>query len=235
MYDTLAREQKARTMVAVLENHLQSSLKTLNLLNVGGSTGIIDNYLSDHFGAVASIDIDSAAIHYAQTHFQKDNLQFQVGDALNLEFPDNSFDVVICSQVYEHVPLPQKMMDEIFRVLKPSGVCYFAAGNRLMWNEPHYNLPLLSVLPRPLSHLYVKLTGKAEYYHELHYTYWGLKSLTKRFIVKDVTLEMVLEPSKYHIDYMLPAGTAKAFVSKMFVRYLRWLCPGYIWLLYKPI
>lgn len=234
MYDLKGRERKARTMVAVLKNHLQASLKELNLLNVGGSTGIIDNYLSDHFRSVASIDIDSAAIQYAQTHFRKANLHYQVGDALNLKFPDNSIDIVICSQVYEHVPDPHKMMDEIFRVLNPNGICYFAGGNRLMWNEPHYNLPLLSVVPRPLAHLYVILTGKAQYYHELHYTYWGLKRLTQRFIVEDVTPAMVLQPSKYHIDYMLRPGSAKAFVSRLIAENLRWLCPGYIWLLKKP-
>lgn len=234
MYDVLGRERKARTMIAVLENHLHRPLKHLTLLNVGGSTGIIDNYLSEHFGSVIGIDIDSAAIQYAQSQFPKANLRFQVGDALNLDFPDDSFDVVICSQVYEHVPDPQKMMDEIYRVLRPNGTCYFAAGNRLMWNEPHYNLPLLALLPRPLAHIYVKWSGKADYYHELHYTYWGLKRLSKRFITDDVTPLMIQDADKYHIDYMLHPNSLKAVLSKLVVQYLPWLCPGYIWLLRKP-
>lgn len=36
--------------------------------------------------------------------FAKENLHFQVGNAMSFEFSDNSFDVVVCSQVYEHVP-----------------------------------------------------------------------------------------------------------------------------------
>jgi ubiquinone/menaquinone biosynthesis C-methylase UbiE len=146
-YDVLGRERKAKTMVAVLGDHLQVPLNDQSLLNVGGSTGIIDNYLADYFRSVVSVDIDEPAIMEAKNNFNKDNLIFQTGDALNLQFSDNTFDVVICSQVYEHVPSPQKMMDEIFRVLIPGELCYFAASNRLMWNEPHYNLPLLSVLP----------------------------------------------------------------------------------------
>ncbi|MCU7959065.1 MAG: class I SAM-dependent methyltransferase [gamma proteobacterium symbiont of Bathyaustriella thionipta] len=116
-YDILGRERKAKTMVAVLEDCIKKPLKELCLLNVGGSSGIIDNYLADYFRSVVSIDIDESAIEKAIRKFQKNNIDFKVGDALDLEFSDNMFDVVICSQVYEHVPSAEKMMDEIFRVL----------------------------------------------------------------------------------------------------------------------
>jgi len=179
MYDMVGHERKAKTMVSVLEDYMQEPLNGLRLLNVGSSAGIIDNYLADYFKLVVSIDIDKLAIRHAEKNFKKGNLEFQLGDAVNLQFEDNSFDVVICSQVYEHVPSPEKMMEEIFRVLVPGGICYFSASNRFMWNEPHYNLPLLSVIPRPLAHLYIRLTKKANYYHELHYTYWGLKKTSQ--------------------------------------------------------
>ena len=148
----------------------------------------------------------------------------KVGDAYNLHYSDNSFDVVVCSQVYEHVPSAEKMMEEIFRVLVPGGVCYFAGSNRFMWNEPHYNLPLLSAIPRPLAHLYIRLAKKADHYHELHYSYWGLKKLVKPFLVHDYTRAIIYNPHKYHVEYM-----ARLIASK-----LPWLSPGYIWLLEKP-
>lgn len=165
MYDVAARERKARTVVAVLEDYLDRSLKELSLLDIGGSTGIIDNYLSNYFGRVVGIDIDESAIKHAKETYQKKNLEFLVGDAINLQFSNESFDVVICSQVYEHVPDAKKMFNEIFRILKPEGVCYFTANNRLMLNEPHYNLPLLSVIPRPLAHIYIRIAGKGSYYY----------------------------------------------------------------------
>ena len=233
-YEVLGRERKAKTMVAVLEDHFQAPLNSQSLLNVGGSTGIIDSYLADYFHSVTSVDIDKPAIEQAKSNFKKDNLSFQTGDALNLQFSNNSFDVVICSQVYEHVPSPQKMLDEIFRVLVSGGICYFAASNRLMWNEPHYNLPLLSVVPRPLAHLYVRLMKKGSQYHELHYTYWGLKKLVRNFIVKDVTHKLICDPVKYHIDYMVPPGSIKAVIAKTITGKFPWFTPGYIWLLQKP-
>jgi ubiquinone/menaquinone biosynthesis C-methylase UbiE len=233
-YEVLGRERKAKTMVAVLEDHFQAPLNSQSLLNVGGSTGIIDSYLSDYFRSVVSVDIDEPAIEQARSNYKKDNLSFQTGDALNLQFSDNSFDVVICSQIYEHVSNHQKMLGEIFRVLVPGGMCYFAASNRLMWNEPHYNLPLLSVVPRPLAHLYVRLMKKGDQYHELHYTYWELKKLVRNFIVNDVTPKLICDPVKYYIDYMVPPASIKAVIAEIIAGKFHWLTPGYIWLLQKP-
>jgi phosphatidylethanolamine/phosphatidyl-N-methylethanolamine N-methyltransferase len=44
-----------------------------------------------------------------------------VMDALNLEFPDASFDAVVAPYVLTVVPNPQRMMDELLRVVKPGG------------------------------------------------------------------------------------------------------------------
>ena len=220
-------------MVAVLEDYLPGSLKEYDLLNVGGSTGIIDNYLASFFNRVVGTDIDEPAIRHATHTYVRDNLEFRVADALNLPFTDQSFDVVVCSHVYEHVPDPYRMFAEIRRVLKPRGICYFSAGNRLMWNEPHYNLPLLSVLPRPLAHLYIRLAGKARYYHEKHLSYWGLKNLVKDFKCTDYTSKLVEEPEKFHTDYMLRPGSVKARVACMILKIASWASPGYIWILEK--
>ena len=233
-YDELGRTRKAVTMIAVLEDYLKRPLNEFRLLNVGGSAGVIDNHLADHFRSVVSIDIDEPAIERAKGRFHKENLEFRVGDALNLDFADERFDVVICSQVYEHVPSAEAMMAEIHRVLVPGGVCYFAGSNRFMWNEPHYNLPLLSAIPRPLAHLYIRLAGKADHYHELHYSYWGLKRLVSAFVLRDYSTTIIHDPLKYHIDYMVPPGSAKAAIARFISRHLPWASPGYIWLLEKP-
>jgi SAM-dependent methyltransferase len=44
-----------------------------------------------------------------------------VGDALALGFRDDTFDVVLCTEMLEHVPEPQRAIDEMRRVLKPGG------------------------------------------------------------------------------------------------------------------
>jgi ubiquinone/menaquinone biosynthesis C-methylase UbiE len=228
------RQKKAQTMVKVIKDYFQSDLFQLNLLNVGGSTGIIDEYLSRYFGEVIGVDIDEKAIKFASENFHKDNLKFELGDAMKMNYKSNSFDVVICSQVYEHVPDAKIMMKEIYRVLSPGGIVYFAAGNRLMWNEPHYNLPLLSVIPRPLAHLYIRVFRKEKYYYEKHFTYWGLKKLVSDFEVIDYTKKIISSPQDYSVEYMIKPMSRKHKVAKFISKYFYWLVPGYIWLLQKP-
>jgi len=47
-----------------------------------------------------------------------------IGDAHNLPFKNNSFDLVIIQAVLEHVKYPKKVVDEIYRVLKKKGFVY---------------------------------------------------------------------------------------------------------------
>lgn len=42
-------------------------------------------------------------------------------DITQMSFPDNSFDVILCNHVLEHIPEEEKAMGELFRVLKPGG------------------------------------------------------------------------------------------------------------------
>jgi SAM-dependent methyltransferase len=42
-------------------------------------------------------------------------------DITNIKRPDDSFDIILCSHVLEHVPEDRKAMSELFRVLKPGG------------------------------------------------------------------------------------------------------------------
>jgi SAM-dependent methyltransferase len=46
-------------------------------------------------------------------------------DICNLPFDDNSFDVVFCNHVLEHIPDDTKAMQELFRVMKPNGFGIF--------------------------------------------------------------------------------------------------------------
>lgn len=45
-------------------------------------------------------------------------------DLTDLRFPDNSFDLVICNHILEHIPDDKKAMREILRVLRPGGTAF---------------------------------------------------------------------------------------------------------------
>lgn len=59
------------------------------------------------------------------------SVQFQSGDASNLPFPDNSFDLVTCQTLLIHVKDPKKVLSEMYRVLKPGGAVLISEPNNL--------------------------------------------------------------------------------------------------------
>jgi 2-polyprenyl-3-methyl-5-hydroxy-6-metoxy-1,4-benzoquinol methylase len=233
MHDALGREQKANKMIAVLDDYFSGKLDTLTLLDVGCSTGIIANILSTRFKKVVGTDIDARAIKYATEHFSSQKLEFRIQDSMDIAYPDNSFDVIICAQVYEHVPDSRKLLSEIHRVLKPGGVCYFAAGNRLKFMEEHYKLPLLSIIPKPLAHLYLRILRRGDFYYENHLTLWGLRALVSQFAVIDYTRKIVSNPQKYHATEMIQQGSITQKLAIWVLKMAYWLFPTYIWLLKK--
>lgn len=61
-----------------------------------------------------------------------------LADLINQPFSSQTFDAVICTQVLEHVREPQKVLNEISRVLKPGGSLYLSAPQS--WHQhqkPH--------------------------------------------------------------------------------------------------
>jgi SAM-dependent methyltransferase len=49
-------------------------------------------------------------------------MEFVTYDGINLPFPDNYCDLILCKQVLEHVQNPQELLKSVTRVLKPEGV-----------------------------------------------------------------------------------------------------------------
>ena len=234
MYDEGARLRKAQTMVAVLRDYFGERLAACRLLDIGCSTGFLSNHLSDHVAHATGIDIDEGAVAHARERFVKPNLSYSVGDAMHTGLDANGFDVVICAQIYEHVPDAAQLLREIRRVLKPGGVCYFAANNRLDPWEHHYHLPLLSVIPRSWGHVYLRLAGKGTFYYEKHLTYWTLRRMARDFELIDYTGKLINDPERFLVQYMVKPGSIKQRLGLWVLRYAYGFFPGYIWLLRKP-
>jgi SAM-dependent methyltransferase len=65
-----------------------------------------------------------------------------------IPFDDETFEVVVSNQVFEHVPDLGAVLAEISRVLRPGGVLLFLFPDRSIWREGHYGLPFLHWFPR---------------------------------------------------------------------------------------
>lgn len=234
MYDRKVREQKANRIIKILEDYYgNGKLKDLTLLDIGSSTGIIDNKLATKFKRVLGTDTDGEAIAYAKKSFKKKNLTFSVKDAMKLELPDNSFDVVVCAQVYEHVPNAKKLFLEIYRVLKPCGICYLAALNKLWPIEPHYTLPFLSWLPKPIANIYLRIARRKNYYEENLKTYWELKKLTGKFKRLEYTQKILRDPTKFGYESVFNYPTPFVWIIGLLSPLLKHLVPTFFWILQK--
>src|SRR4051794_15813196 len=76
------RQRKAATMVLVLREALGEKLAGATLLNLGCSTGIIDEYLAGHVRSIVGVDIDEPGIALANSRRKAANLEFRVDDAM---------------------------------------------------------------------------------------------------------------------------------------------------------
>lgn len=234
-FDDDGRMKKAGKMIRIIKDALGENLEGRSALDIGCSTGVICKALSGHFGSVMGIDIDAGAIQQATSRFASPTISFEMADAMDTGLPSESFDVVICAHVYEHVPDPGRMLVEIDRVLKPGGICCFAAENKLVFREGDYGLPFLAILPKPLANVYLRLTRRGSSYYETLYTCWKLKKLVKGFTIIDFTKRVVEDPGRYGISDELPSGSIRQKLALAVLDHAYWLFPTYLWILEKPV
>lgn len=122
-------------------------------LDIGTGPGQIPLKIVSQRPKLSFIGIDRSktmleeARRRAQALGLADRVRFQEGDGKNLEFPDASFDLVICNSVLHHLEDPVRLLDEIQRVAKPRGAILvrdlqrpsrFAYPFSAWWNGRHY-------------------------------------------------------------------------------------------------
>jgi len=106
----------------------QADLKNKDVLEIGcgaggGAAFIARNYQPK---SVTGIDLLPVNIAEAEARGSVPGLTFAVGDATSLQFPDNSFDVVVNIESSHSYSSIEKFFSEVKRVLKPGGVFLFA-------------------------------------------------------------------------------------------------------------
>ena len=122
------------------------------VLEVGVGTGIsLDAYPP----SVHMVGIDSSAdmLAHAVAKVRENSwrhIDVRQGDALNLDFPDASFDWVTSFHVITVVPDPRRMMAEMVRVCKPGGrivvISHFASPNPWLYSLEWVVNPLAKLL-----------------------------------------------------------------------------------------
>ena len=98
------------------------------LLDAGCAWGYGTRFFSERAHSVAGIDFDQEAIEVAAKRYPWIN--FQAAPLEAIPHADQSFDVVVCLDVLEHVRDEHKSLNELFRVLRPGGMLILTTPHR---------------------------------------------------------------------------------------------------------
>ncbi len=120
VYNKIFQNQKVyATMYSLMREALSKEMK---VLEVGTASGLVARAVADTVQSVDAVDFSEAMIKQAKTLTTADNITFSVQDGNALGFADHTFDCVIISNVLHIVQQPEKMLQEIKRVLKADGL-----------------------------------------------------------------------------------------------------------------
>jgi len=225
--DKYSRLKKSEKIIKVLSKY--KDLKKCKILDIGCGSGYLGSSLQEKSKQYIGIDFtDERKIK---------NFTFIKTDALNIPLKSNSFEIIICNHVIEHVTNQKKLLHEISRLLKKDGICYITCPNILWPIEPHLKLPFLSYLPKIIANSYVRLTGKGKEYDIYLMTYSEFsKKLKKLFLLENFTLEILKNPKCYGFDNKIYSIFA---ISKYFPKFslniINYFLPTWIIILRKKV
>lgn len=105
------------------------------LLDLGAGAGILPQMnFKGMVKRVVGIDLDPRVVYNPYLDEGK------ITNGEDIPYPENSFDVVCCDNVFEHLAKPKTVFDEVARVLRPGGVFIFKTPNKF-----HY-MPVISMV-----------------------------------------------------------------------------------------
>ena len=109
------------------------SLNGLKVLDVGCGGGLLAEAFESMGASVTAIDVTEANIEVAKLHAKKTGktISYMMMRAEDLAIKEpESFDVVACLEVIEHVPDPGQLIDACAKLLKPNGEMFLSTLNR---------------------------------------------------------------------------------------------------------
>jgi len=112
---------RIETTVHLVQRAANQSPEPVRVLDVGSGEGHITECLRalPHVAEVVGLDGSVTAISSGKKRYP--NLDLLVGDAYNIPFVDQYFDIVVLNNIWEHVPDPLRLLAEIKRICREGG------------------------------------------------------------------------------------------------------------------
>lgn len=154
-----------------LENDIKPKSKILDLgCGLGEALFALDEFLGNN--KISGCQLIGTEINFKKlssaTKYRKQqrvtNLHLIVSDIRHLPFRNGIANVIICSQVLEHVSEKLKVLKELNRILiKKEGILFLSTSNKIFPIETHLKLPLVHWLPKSIVLRFLSKTRKRIY------------------------------------------------------------------------
>lgn len=156
-YDNDWRGKHARTLYPALLEKL-SVTPFQKALDLGCGTGELIKLVlqADRNKEIYGLDLSENMLEVARKKLGT-SVSLILGDAEHLPFDDEFFDLVYCNDSFHHYPKPEKVLDEVSRVLKPGGV--FFLGD--LWH-PGFARPIINFFMKHSKDGDVKIYSESE-------------------------------------------------------------------------
>ncbi|MCE7699038.1 MAG: class I SAM-dependent methyltransferase [Methanobacterium paludis] len=122
-----------------------NSLDYSSLLDVGFGTGEVLSRVSQEDVQFSGLDISPQMLSIARENLGE-SVDLRLGDSEELPWNDESFDVVMCLNSFHHYPNPEKVLNEMGRVLK--------TGGKIVMADPWQSTPF-----RQIMNLFIRFNG----------------------------------------------------------------------------
>lgn len=94
----------------------------MEVLEIATGPGLLAKHVAPAASRMIATDYSDGMIAEAKKGDCPANLTFEVADAMNLPYANDSFDAVLIANALHIVPDPEKVLSEIDRVLRPGGI-----------------------------------------------------------------------------------------------------------------
>jgi O-antigen biosynthesis protein len=105
-----------------------------HVLDIASGEGYGSGMLAETARSVVGIDISPEAVGHAQRRYQKNNLQFVLGDCVAIPLSNATVDLIVSFETIEHLKQHEKMMREFRRVLRPEGMLLLSTPDKSIYS-----------------------------------------------------------------------------------------------------
>jgi 2-polyprenyl-3-methyl-5-hydroxy-6-metoxy-1,4-benzoquinol methylase len=120
--------KRLRVIMELGERRSRKLGRRLRVLDVGCGNGSNSFPLASLGHHLLGIDISAESIHHASLKNSFPNARFLVHNLLEKSL-DETFDLVLCSEVLEHLPNPEPLLLAMARILEPGGLLLITVPN----------------------------------------------------------------------------------------------------------